>query len=302
MNYDFIGAGGLSYDLVLSVESLPLADEKYTAELIGKLPGGFIANATCSAARLGLRAGYIGWVGDDGEGEMLRADFFEWNVDPGGLAVVRGECTPFTVVVTDHRGKRSIVVPSFPLYNTILSYEQAQYAAQAKVVYTFPRDAAWCRQLRQATLESGGLLALDVETTAPMTGDELRDVVRMADVVFIAEHGLKKMGLRSIADLVGPRQWVIMTAGGRGSYGIAHGQRRAVHRKAFEVPVVDTTGAGDCFHAALIAAKLEGATLDEALTFAGAAAALKVQHRGPRGGLPTHAEVEGLVLTARYRV
>lgn len=301
MVYDFVGAGGLAYDLVVSVDHLPLADEKYPAELIGKLPGGFVANATCAAARLGLHAGYIGWVGDDREGEMLRADFFEWNVDPGGLLCVRGEPTPFTIVITDHHGRRAIVLPSFPLYNTSLSYEQTQYAAQARVLYTFPRDQAWCRQLRKATLESGGLLALDVETAAPMTGDELRDVVRMADVVFITEGGLKKMGLRSIRDLVGPRQWIILTAGSQGAYGIEHGQRQPVHSKALNVPVVDTTGAGDCFHAALIAARLDGATLAEALTFAGAAAAIKVQKRGPRGGLPTRAEVEGLVQSARYR-
>lgn len=301
MEFDLIGAGGLAYDLVLSVDHLPLADEKYSAEMIGKLPGGFIANATCAAARLGLRTGYVGWVGEDSEGDMLRADFFEWGVHSGGLVGVRGEHTPFTVVITDPRGKRAIVVPTFPLYKVTLSYEQIQYAAQARVVYTFPRDQAWCRQFRQATLDSGGLLALDVETIAPMTGDELRDAVRMADIVFIAENGLRKMGLRSIRDLVGPRQWVILTAGSRGAQGIEYGQRQAVHQKALDVPVVDTTGAGDCFHAALIAARLNGAALPEALAFAAAAAAIKVQQRGPRGGLPTRAQVEGLVQSLRYR-
>jgi sugar/nucleoside kinase (ribokinase family) len=61
------------------------------------------------------------------------------------------------------------------------------------------------------------------------------------------------------------------------------------------VPTVDTTGAGDCFHAALIAARLDGATLHEALAFATAAASIKVQHWGARGGLPTRPEVEALL-------
>ncbi|MBI5958315.1 MAG: carbohydrate kinase family protein [Chloroflexi bacterium] len=301
MPYDFIGAGGLAYDLVLSVDRLPLADEKYSAELIGKLPGGFIANATCAAARLGLKTAFLGWVGDDSEGEMLRANFFEWNVNPVGLVSVKGEHTPFTVVITDHYGKRAIVLPASSLYDILFSYEQLQIAAEARVVYTFPRDQAWCSQLRTATLDSGGLLALDVESSAPMTGDELRDVIRMADVVFITEPGLRKMGLRSIRDLVEPRQWVILTAGSKGAYGLEYGQRKPLHQPALPVPVVDSTGAGDCFHAALLAARLNGANLVESMRFANAAAALKVQQRGARGGLPTRAEVEGLIQANRYR-
>jgi sugar/nucleoside kinase (ribokinase family) len=61
---------------------------------------------------------------------------------------------------------------------------------------------------------------------------------------------------------------------------------------AYPVPqVVDTTGAGDTFHAALIAAYLDGVALPGALAFASMAAALKVQHRGARGGLPTRESI-----------
>lgn len=298
---DFVGVGGLAYDLALRVERLPIADEKYPADLIGRLPGGFIANATCAAARLGLRTGFIGWVGDDPEGEMLRADFFEWGVRPAGLKSVRGAATPFTVVITDRHGRRAVLLPPSPLHSTLLSYEQVQVAASAQMVYTFPRDPVWCRQLCDATMESGGLLVLDVETVAPMTGDELRDVLRMARIVFLSEGSLKKMGLHTLRDVVEPRQWVILTAGSRGAYGIEYGQRKPLHQPAFDVPVVDSTGAGDCFHAALLAARVGGASLGEGLAFASAAAAVKVQQRGPRGGLPTRAEVEGLLQSHRYR-
>ncbi len=290
--YDVVGAGGLAYDLVLGVRRLPLDDQKYPAEYIGKLPGGFVANATCAAARLGLRAGYIGWVGDDEEGAMLHSEFLRWKVDPAGLTHVAGEVTPFTLVITDQRGGRSILLPLFPLYNALLSYEQLEVAAQARIVYTFPRDMAWCRQLHSAAQESGGGLALDVERAIPMRGGELVDAIRMADVVFVTESSLKAHGLPSIARLVRPHQWIIMTAGARGAYGIEHGMRKPVYRTAFDVPVLDTTGAGDCFHAAVLVARLEGATLPEALDFANAAAAIKVQHRGARGGLPARDEVD----------
>ncbi len=295
-SYDFIGVGGLSYDLLMRVARLPLADAKYAAELLDKVPGGFIANATCAAARLGLRVGYIGWVGDDPEGTMLYTDFLAWNVDPSGLVTVPGQVTPFTLVVIDAKGKRAILVPSFPLYRAELTYEQLALAGQTRVLYTFPRDAVWCAQLRRAAWEGGGLFALDVEGTAPMHGDELREALRLADVLFFTEESLRKLRTKRLKDVVEGRQWAILTAGKRGAWGIEAGMRKPIHQPAYHVPVVDTTGAGDAFHAALLAARLEGANLAEALRFAAAAAALKVQHRGARGGLPTRAEVEQQML------
>jgi sugar/nucleoside kinase (ribokinase family) len=292
-DFDWIGVGGLAYDLVLSVDRLPIADEKYSAELVGKLPGGFVANATCAAARLGLRAGYVGWVGDDDEGDMLVADFVAWGVNPAGLVRVRGERTPFTVVITDRAGGRAILLPPSPLYHLSLASEQLEGAARARVVYSFPRDGQWCRQLRGAAQQSGALLALDVENTPGLSGAELRDLLLLADVAFISERALGGPGLRSLGELAAPRQWIIMTAGSRGAYGMEGGMRQPAFRPALDVPALDTTGAGDCFHAALLAARLDGAALEEALAFANAAAAIKVQHRGARGGLPTRAEVEG---------
>jgi len=290
--FDFIGVGGLAYDMMLQVDRLPLGDDKYPAQPVEKLPGGFIANATCAAARLGLRTSFIGWVGDDADGMMLIEDFIDWHVEPEGVIRLPGEMTPFTLVMTDSRGGRAIVIPQWPIYDSPLTYEQVALARQARVVYTYPRDPVWCTQLRRATMESGGELALDVEPTVPMRGDLLREAVSVADVVFVTKDSLAMLGVPSIERLAQPGQWVILTEGKRGSSGIAAGMRKPVIQKAHPAVTVDTTGAGDCYHAALIAARLDGADLPEAMAFASAAAASKVEHRGARGGLPTRDEVE----------
>ena len=64
------------------------------------------------------------------------------------------------------------------------------------------------------------------------------------------------------------------------------------HCPAFTVPVVDTTGAGDCFAAAFLTAYLRHSPLDQALRYASAAAALSIQAYGARGALPTDVEVQ----------
>ncbi len=293
--YDFLGVGGLAMDLALAVERLPIADEKYPARLVGKLPGGFIANATCAAARLGLRAGYVGWAGDDSDADLLARDFRGWGVDPAGLVRVPGEPTPFTVVITDAAGRRAILLPESPLYHQPLSADHLALARRSRVVYTYPRDPAWVEALAEAARAGGGLLALDVESAVPLRGAALRAAIEWAGIAFVQRGALIELGAPDLRALVRPGQWLVMTGGSAGAWGIAHGLAEPVHQPARRVEAVDTTGAGDCFHAALIAARLDGADLAAALAFAGAAAAIKVQHRGARGGLPTRAEIEALL-------
>lgn len=297
--YDVIGAGGLVYELVMTVKSLPLSVEKHPAEIVGRRPGGHIANATCAIGRWGLRAGFIGWTGDDAEGEMLRQDFSRHNVNLAGLVSLPGAATPFEIVITDWQEQHAILAPDFPLHHAELTYDQVALAAQARAVLTFPRDLAWCSQFRIATLEAGGLFVLDAENTVSMHGDELYQVIRMADIVFFSEDSLKRLGFPPIHKLVDQRQWLIMTAGRKGAFGIEYGRRKPVFQPAREVAAIDLTGAGDCFHAALLAARLDGATLDEALAAANAAVAIKIQQHGARSGYPTRQDVENLLRMSR---
>jgi len=291
---DFIGVGGLSYDLVLRVDRLPSSDDKISGTLVGKLPGGFIANATCAAARLGLSSGYLGWIGDDADGEMLADEFSRYTIDIAGLVKIPGEVTPFTVILLNGQGERAIVIPASALYHQPVTDAQLAFAARANIVLTYPRDGQWCRALSEAAHADGGIFALDIESTSPMSGEGLRDVLAIVDVVFVSENSLSLMGATSLEELERP-QWVIMTAGRRGAFGIERDVRRLIRQPAFPVHVVDTTGAGDCFHAGVLAAKHWGASLPEALLFASAAAAIKVQNEGARGGLPTRTEVEALL-------
>jgi sulfofructose kinase len=69
------------------------------------------------------------------------------------------------------------------------------------------------------------------------------------------------------------------------------------HTPAYLVPVVDTTGAGDIFHAGFIYGLLRGWSLDRQLDFACAAAALNCTASGARGGIQSVGAIEELIAT-----
>jgi sulfofructose kinase len=73
------------------------------------------------------------------------------------------------------------------------------------------------------------------------------------------------------------------------------------HTPAYCVPVVDTTGAGDIFHAGFIYGLLQDWSLERQLDFACAAAALNCMAAGARGGIQTVEAIENLMATcSRY--
>jgi sugar/nucleoside kinase (ribokinase family) len=91
---------------------------------------------------------------------------------------------------------------------------------------------------------------------------------------------------------MGPRA-VVVTLGERGS--VYSDGRQARRQPAFPVSVVDTTGAGDCFHGAFSVGVVRGWALAETVRFASAAAAIKCQQLGGRAGLPRMTEVEAFL-------
>jgi sugar/nucleoside kinase (ribokinase family) len=104
---------------------------------------------------------------------------------------------------------------------------------------------------------------------------------------------LKKMHLR-----YGCR----LTAATLGPDGVLAWDGTSFHyNSAYRVPVVDTTGAGDIFHAGFIYGLLKGWDIARQLDFSCAAAAINCMADGARGGIQTVEAIESLMANgARY--
>jgi sugar/nucleoside kinase (ribokinase family) len=76
---------------------------------------------------------------------------------------------------------------------------------------------------------------------------------------------------------------------------------RFYHEPAFNVHAVDTTGAGDVFRGGFIYALVHGQPMDQALRTANAAAAVSCTRLGALNGVPTLAEVRGLMTANVHR-
>lgn len=288
-----IGVGGLSYDLVLHVDQFPDPDSKVNSQFLGQFPGGFIANATSAVSTLGVSSGYVGWIGNDSSGEMLRDAFLESKVDVGGLRQLDNETTPFTVVMVNAQGNRTILVPSFPLYNESFDDHQLDYLRSGYIIYTYPRSVQWCQTLLECITVNRGHLVLDIEHSGHLSAEDLQEIIQMTTICFVSDDILSVIGIQSIEEIA-TDGWIIRTMGANGAEAYSK-STGLIYEPAVLTDVVDSTGAGDCFHAGIVASYLWNKQLPEALRFASVASSIKIQHLGARNGLPTRPQVESQI-------
>jgi len=288
--------GGSSADIILKIPRFPRPDEKLVVDYATREAGGFIANTACAAAKLGIQTAWAGMLGVDENGKLVKEGFHKFGVDTS-LAVIKPEfSTDYTVIMVEPNGRRTILIVSTTPGLYPVNRDFLDILHQVKVVYTQPQPLHWFAQIADTIHHGGGKVAIDVEASTRLKRDELIEVLRKSDLVFCNLRGLKAVSgiehrqaaARFVLDL-GP-EYVCVTLGEDGAYLLSQ-DGEFVH-PGYDVPVVDTTGAGDCFHGAFLAAYLRQKPLPEALQFANAAAALSVQKLGPRDGIPDWQQVE----------
>lgn len=293
--------GHASLDLVFEVDTLPAAHSgKTLARRHLRRAGGMSLHAAVAAARLGASVRMIGRVGDDEPAPFLRERLRAEGVEARGLESVAGASTSCASVVVDAKGERQIVVHRGNALERAHALD-TRLLEGADVVLADPRwpdgaaaALAWAR-------ERGVLTVLDADV-APQP--VLQRLVPLAQWAAFSQPGLALWaGLGDPADAsacdaalalllerhAGPAA-ALVTQGAQGARWVERGHAPA-HCDAVPVHAVDTTGAGDVFHAALALALAEGRAAEDAVAWACAAAAYKCERGFGAEGAPTRAEL-----------
>lgn len=299
---DVVAVGSALVDRIYELSNLPEPDGGAFVRGETTAPGGVAANVAAALARLGHDTGVISRVGDDAAGDRVLADLRERGIDAS--RVRRGdESTSYTMVLRDPEGERMIVAGGESVPNLRLREGDRGYLRRTDVVFTsaYAPDPVTCELAAAATADELPPLVCDLpgplsELTDRGTRPATVDALAAACDLFVANE----VSARSYLG-VGPREairelrecGVRQAAITRGADGALLLERTEISEiSAFEVDIVDTTGAGDAFTAGLVHAWLCGdRPAAEAGRFAAAAAACNCTAAGARGGLPSAAEV-----------
>jgi sulfofructose kinase len=289
---EVVGLGMACLDILVRGNDLPTWEHGVRFQAVSIDGGGPVATAVVAAQRLGVPAGMVGTYGSDRLGKIKLETLVENGVDVRQMVCRAGpENQAILVTVQESTGER--VFSGFA--SSIAQLDPAEldrdYITAAQYLHLDGFHSAAALQAARWMHAAGKQVMLDGSATRGPIWDGMQELVRETDILICGsgfgpaltgQTDLYEAG-RAILEM-GPRI-VVQTEGKAGSYTVTAGE--CFHTPAFEVPVVDTTGAGDVFHGAYLAGLLRGWDVRSIALFSTAVSAIKCTRLGGRAGIPT---------------
>ncbi|MFF2481432.1 PfkB family carbohydrate kinase [Paenibacillus sp. NPDC058071] len=317
-NLDVICLGELLIDFVSTAKDVSLIDSPGFL----KAPGGAPANVAAGVVRLGGTSGFIGKVGEDPFGYYLKGVLDELTVDTSYLAHDKEARTTLSFVGQRPDGEREAMFYRHPGADMRLEpadiVEDYFHGAQ---IFHYGSISLGSPTSKEATLTAlsyarkHGLLIsydpnlrTDLWPDAELARNEINAAFAYADIAKISEEEFKFItGCDTVEQCgeyilnLGPK-FVIVTLGKDGCY-YTDGKNSG-YVGGFKANVVETTGAGDAFVAAVLHHLAErkkagepifDESLAEVLRFANAAGSIATTKMGAIPSLPAKADVNALL-------
>jgi sulfofructose kinase len=299
---DLVGVGLNATDTLIPLERFPERGSKseYTGTSI--MPGGQVATTVIACQTWGLRTRYVGKLGDDDASRLHQAAFHKAGVEARLIQVPNG-VSPQSLIIVDAGGERTVLCRRDELLALKPEELNRAWIVNARALHVDGHDTAAAKQAARWARAAGVPVVADLDETYPGVEKLIENIdyliasrdfpCRLMDDTNL-ERALKRMQARYGCKL---------TAATLGQDGVlAWDGKRYLHCAAYCVPVVDTTGAGDIFHAGFIYGLLNDWSLERQLDFACAAAAMNCMAAGARGAIKPVAEIEEMMrMVSRYQ-
>lgn len=284
------------------------------------IPGGAPANVAVAVSKLGGKSAFIGCVGDDQYGRLLRDTLVRFGVSVEGLQTTDRANTTLAIVTVDPSGERSFSFYRKPGADTQIDACRAVRDAEntdilhfGSVSLTDPVCRETVTSAVRAAQNAGALITYDPNYRAALwkseeaATEQMRAVLPLCDIVKISdEETMLLCGAREPEEALEKLmalgiRLAVVTLGARGALWRCGDLQGMV--PGFQVKVADTNGAGDTFFGALLSriavrGGLDGLTAEEIngiVRFANKAASITASRPGAIPAMPVLSEVqEGL--------
>ena len=296
MNYDIVGIGVSTLDILTIVKEFPSEDSVQKAVDAKFQGGGPVATALVVAAKLGAKVAMIDSLGDDSVGQSILEEFNSYGVITEHIQITPGTTSSIASVwIRESDGQRAIAYRPGNVPELINNDISLEIIKKAKILHLNGRHLQTCLKACRLAKEHGVKISFD--GGGGRYRDELDPLIPLIDICIVArdfaEKYAKTTNIQNAAQyfLDQGAELVVITDGDRGSY-IFSRQAENFHQPAFQLDkVIDTTGCGDVYHGVFLFCLLSGFTLKESAQRATAAAAINAQRIGGRGNLSTMSEI-----------
>jgi sulfofructose kinase len=301
--FDVVGVGLNATDTLLLVPHFPAYAGKapFQEEIVS--PGGQVASAMVTCARLGLRTKYIGTLGDDERGRIQLESLQASGIDLEHVQVRKGCANQSAYIIIDRTtGERTVLWRRDDCLRIAPSEIAPEQITCARLLHIDGHDTPAVEHAARIARAAGIPVTVDVDTIYHGFDRVLPHVdYLIASSEFPIQWTNESDHFRALEMIQREYRMRVaaMTLGAHGALALEAG--KFVYSPAFVVNCVDTTGAGDVFHGAFCYAVLQRMPMREALDFSNAMAALNCTALGARGGIRTRAEAMALMARTERR-
>lgn len=292
---DVVGVGLNATDTMLLVPEYPARGAKVESRSVKILPGGQVATAMIACQRWGLRTRYVGKVGDDSAAQVHRSEFARAGVDTR-LLTVPGCASQQSFILVDPEGERTAVGYRDHRLALQPGELEREWIVNARALLVDGYDTATAAQAAGWARTAGIPVIADLDEAYSGIDALLPNI----DYLIVSRDFPRRLcgepHLEQSLPMLQRRLKCRLTAATLGSDGVLAWDGSKFHyAPAYRVSVIDTTGAGDVFHAGFIYGLLRNWPLQRQLEFAAAAAALNCTAAGARGAIKPVDEIESLM-------
>ena len=293
-----LSSGSIAMDVVLNSSDLPINDGFALINKEEILPGGSSANVCVSAAGFGMDTYQVGKIGTDEIGDLFKSSLVEDGVNDKYIYTKEGGITTHTYIVTTPDGRHTIFanmgdcLPGFEpseLPDNILDgidiYFTDMFSPKVSLFLAKEAHKRNCKIVMNMQA---------VPSFMPLCGaskEMIHEVLSLSSMIVGGKDAILEIvgscefdpidAVKTVYEMYKPDDGVICTLGSEGA--IWFGGQSFIKVDSYDINVVDTTGAGDCFIGGLLYSLYDkGNSISDSLKFASASAAIKCMKYGPR--------------------
>ena len=292
--------GSFNTDLVSYVQRMPRPGETVHGDTFMTGAGGKGSNQAVAAARLGAEVTFIGRLGKDVFANLAYEIWDAEGINSDYVVQDEETATGVAPIFVDSAGENMIVVvlgANSRVQSSDIDAARERIAAADVLVAQLEINTDMVTYALQVAKEVGITTILNPAPAAPIA----RETIQLADFLTPNETELESLSGGPVSDVEAAAralmtrddQTVVVTMGAQGAQIVSRDQSDL--QPTFNVDVLDTTGAGDAFNGALAVGLAEGKTLNDAVRFANATAALCVTKAGAAGSAPYRADVDAML-------
>jgi len=290
-----VGVGINATDTIIRLPRFPASDSKIEILSAEVAAGGQVASAMVACQRWGLRARYLGKIGDDDAGRLQQREMQREGVDAHWIVAHGCSSQIAYILVDDSCGERTVLWKRDPAIALRPSDLKRHLISSARALLVDGHDTEAAAQAARWAREDGIAVVGDFDNLYP----GVQELLHHVDFPITSRDFPERLTgdrdlLKSLPKILSQFKCRLIgaTLGRLGA--LAWDGERFILCPGLRVHAVDTTGAGDIFHGAFVYGFVRGWPIPQTLEFSCAAAALNCTAPGARGRIASLDEIEVL--------